>query len=335
VCYGRGGTQPTVTDADLLLGYLSPDFFLGGEMPLELAAVERVIEAELARPLGLSVIEAAAGIHSIVNENMAAATRMYIAEKGRDPRRYAMLAFGGAGPVHAYQLAKLLKLKRIICPLGAGVMSALGFLVAAPAIDLVRSYVTRLTDIDWRHLNVLYTEMAQEARSLLKEAGADDASISIRRHADMRYVGQGFEIDVPLPDGALSAQSAAQMRDAFLNSYRSLFDREIREVPTEALTWRLSATAPVPNVTLNFAGQRIDSGPRRKGTRKVYFPGTGFVDCPVYNRYALMPGTSLHGPAVIEERESTVVAGPDARFFVDDHLNLIVDIDAPGAARRG
>jgi N-methylhydantoinase A len=335
VCYGRGGTQPTVTDADLLLGYLSPDFFLGGEMPLELAAVERVIEAKLARPLGLSVIEAAAGIHSIVNENMAAATRMYIAEKGRDPRRYAMLAFGGAGPVHAYQLAKLLKLKRIICPLGAGVMSALGFLVAAPAIDLVRSYVTRLTDIDWRHLNVLYTEMAQEARSLLKEAGADDASISIRRHADMRYVGQGFEIDVPLPDGALSAQSAAQMRDAFLNSYRSLFDREIREVPTEALTWRLSATAPVPNVTLNFAGQRIDSGPRRKGTRKVYFPGTGFVDCPVYNRYALMPGTSLHGPAVIEERESTVVAGPDARFFVDDHLNLIVDIDAPGAARRG
>jgi N-methylhydantoinase A len=238
-----------------------------------------------------------------------------------------MLAFGGAGPVHAYGLAKLLKLKRIICPLGAGVMSALGFLVAAPAIDLVRSYVTRLTDIDWNHLNTLYSEMEQEALRLLKEAGADEADISMRRHADMRYVGQGFEIDVPLPQGVLSAPSADAMRDAFLCSYRTLFDREIREVPTEALTWRLSATAPVPNVSLNFAGQKIDSGLRRKGLRKVYFPDAGFVDAPVYNRYALAPGTSLHGPAVVEERESTVVAGMDARIFVDDHLNLIVDID--------
>ncbi|MCC6533593.1 MAG: hydantoinase/oxoprolinase family protein [Burkholderiales bacterium] len=327
VCYGRGGTQPTVTDADLLLGYLSPEFFLGGEMRLDPAAVERAVEEKLARPLGLSVVEAAAGIHSIVNENMAAATRMYIAEKGRDPRRYHMLAFGGAGPVHAYGLAKLLKLERIICPLGAGVMSALGFLVAAPAIDLVRSYVTRLDDIDWNHLNDLYAEMTQEARRLLLEAGADEASISMRRHADMRYVGQGFEVDVPLAEGTLSAASAQRMRDDFLATYRQLFDREIREVPTEALTWRLSATAPVPNVVLNFAGQRIDSGHRRKGTRKVYFAGQGFVESPVYNRYALLPGTSLHGPAIVEERESTVVAGPDARISIDSHLNLIIDIE--------
>ena len=334
VCYGRGGVQPTVTDADLLLGYLSPDFFLGGEMQLDRAAVERAIEEKLARPLGLAVIEAAAGIHSIVNESMAAATRMHIAEKGRDPRRYAMLAFGGAGPVHAYHLAKLLKLKRVICPLGAGVMSALGFLVAAPAIDLVRSYVTRLIDIDWNHLNAIYAAMEREALDLLTEAGAEPASITIRRYADMRYVGQGFEIEVPLPDGAFAAHSGEAMRDAFLAVYRTRFEREIREVPTEALTWRLSAAAPVPNVTLNFAGQKIDSGPRRKGLRKVYFPQSGFVDCPVYNRYALMPGTSLHGPAIIEERESTVVAGADARIFVDDHLNVVIDIDPPLATPK-
>jgi N-methylhydantoinase A len=333
VCYGRGGTQPTVTDADLLLGYLSPEFFLGGEMQLDLSSVERAFEEKLARPLGLSVVEAAAGIHSIVNENMAAATRMYIAEKGRDPRRYQMLAFGGAGPVHAYGLAKLLKLRRIVCPLGAGVMSALGFLVAAPAIDLVRSYVTRLQDIDWQHLNGLYAEMEREALRLLEEAGADPASIGMRRHADMRYVGQGFEVDVPLPAGVLNAGSAQQMRAAFLARYRTLFDREIQEVPTEALTWRLSATAPVPNVVLDFAGQHIDAGPRRKGTRKVYFAGGGFLDAPVYNRYALAPGTLLHGPAVVEERESTVVAGADARILVDSHLNLIVDIDAAPAAQ--
>jgi N-methylhydantoinase A len=151
----------------------------------------------------------------------------------------------------------------------------------------------------------------------------------MRRYADMRYVGQGFEIEVPLPQGRFTAASTQAMRAAFLAAYRARFERDIREVPTEALTWRLSATAPVPNVTLNFAGQKIDSGPRRKGLRKVYFADTGFVDCPVYNRYALVPGTSLHGPAIIEERESTVVAGADARIFVDDHLNVVVDIDSP------
>jgi len=300
-------------------------------MKLDRAAVERVFESKLAAPLGMSVIEAAAGVHDIVNENMAAATRMHIAEKGRDPRRYRMLAFGGAGPVHAYGLAKLLKLERIVCPLGAGVMSALGFLVAAPAIDLVRSYVTRLSDIDWKHLNGLYEEMTSEAVRLLEEAGAERSTIALRRHADMRYVGQGFEVEVPLPEGTLAPASADDMRAAFLSAYRALFEREIREVASEALTWRLSATAPVPNVALNFAGQHIDAGPRRKGTRPVYFPGSGFVETPVYNRYALAPGTALHGPAVIEERESTLVAGPDCHIAVDRHLNLIIDIDAPGA----
>jgi N-methylhydantoinase A len=262
---------------------------------------------------------------------MAAATRMHIAEKGRDPRRYRMLAFGGAGPVHAYGLAKLLKLERIVCPLGAGVMSALGFLVAAPAIDLVRSYVTRLAGIDWGHLNGLYAEMTEETVRLLQEAGADRATITLRRHADMRYVGQGFEVDVPVPDGLLGPESAAGMREAFLAAYKTQFEREIREVPSEALTWRLSATAPVPNIALNFAGQRIASGPRRKGMRPVYFPESGFVDSPVYNRYALASGTMLHGPAVIEERESTAVAGPDCRIHVDDHLNLVIDIGSPAA----
>ena len=189
--------------------------------------------------------------------------------------------------------------------------------------------MTRLTDVDWNHLNAIYATMEQEALARLTEAGASAASITIRRHADMRYVGQGFEIDVPLPDGLFAAHSADAMRAAFLTAYKGRFEREIREVPTEAMTWRLSASAPVPNVTLNFAGQKIDSSPRRKGMRKVYFPESGFVDCPVYNRYALVPGTTLHGPAIIEERESTVVAGADARIFVDDHLNVVVDIDTP------
>ncbi|BBK33385.1 N-methylhydantoinase A [Stella humosa] len=330
VCYSRGGTEPAVTDADLLLGYLSPEYFLGGEMALDLEGVRSALAERVARPLGLSVTQAAAGIHSIVNENMAAATRMYIAEKGRDPRRYAMIAFGGAGPVHAYGLAKLLKLRRIICPLGAGVMSALGFLVAPSAIDFVRSYVSRLDGIDWDHLNRLFDEMEEEGRRLLADAGV--TQVEIRRHADMRYVGQGFEISVPMPEGRLGPDSLAALQDQFFTTYERLFDRRITEVPIEALTWRLSASGPVPDIRLNFAGAHTEKGDALKGMRDVYFPETGFVACPVYSRYALLEGAELRGPAVIEERESTVVVGPDARVSVDRYLNLIIDIDPPAQA---
>jgi N-methylhydantoinase A len=327
VCYGQGGSRPAVTDADLLLGYLSPDYFLGGEMRLDLQAVERAIQEHLAGPLGLSVHEAAVGIHNVVNENMAAATRMHIAEKGRDPRRYSLIAFGGAGPVHAYGLAKLLKLNRIILPFGAGVTSALGFLVAAPAIDYVRSYVSRLENIDWDHLNALFEEMESEARDLLVETGAPPDQITMSRSADMRYVGQGFEVTVPLPDGRLGPERLADIKDYFFKTYQQLFERHITDVPVESMSWRLAATAPVPNVELNFGGQPTAQLDPRKGQRQVWFPQTGFAPCTVYSRYSLKAGLELDGPAVIEERESTTVIGPDAHVTVDKYLNLIVDIE--------
>ncbi len=327
VCYGLGGTQPAVTDADLLLGYLSPEYFLGGEMDLDLGSVERAVEDTLAVATGLSVSDVAAGIHSIVNENMASATRMYIAEKGRDPRRYALVASGGAGPVHAYGMAKLLKIGRVICPLGAGVLSALGFLVAAPGTDAVRSYVSRLETLDWDRLNGFFEEMEAEALAQIQEAGADPATVSIRRRADMRYSGQGFEIDIPVPDGKLDSGSAATIRQIFLDRYQELFGRQIKDLPMEALTWRVYASGPTPNVALNFAGQQIDDDPADKGERQVYFPETGYAPCKIYNRYALKPGDSFRGPAVIEERESTAVAGPDTTVSIDKYLNLIIDID--------
>jgi N-methylhydantoinase A len=330
VCYGLGGTLPTVTDADLLLGYLSPEFFLGGEMKLDSTAVGQRTQLELADPLGLSITEVAMGIHNIVNENMAAASRMFIAEKGRDQRHYKLFAFGGAGPVHAYGLAKLLKLKQIIYPLGAGVMSALGFMVAAPAVDLVRSYVARIENANWAHINMLYAEMEQEARELLTEAGASDAEISVRKHADMRYVGQGFEIKVPIPDGILGDDTVPRIRELFLTTYRQLFDREIQNVPIEALSWRLTVTATAPNIALNYASHSNEGSDAFKGSRQVYFPQAGYVRCAIYNRYALRPGTKLRGPALLEERESTAAIGPDAYIRVDEDLNLIVDIDESG-----
>ena len=326
VCYNLGGTEPAVTDADLFLGYLNPDYFLGGEMKLDMTTVEHAIGEKLAKPLGLSTLEAAVGIHDIVNENMAAATRMHLAEKGRDPRRYAMIAFGGAGPVHAYNLARLLKLGRLIVPLGAGVTSALGFLVAAPAIDYVRSYVSRLEQIDWPHLNALFGEMEDEARDLLLEAGARPDEITMTRSADMRHVGQGFEISVPVPNGTLDAAASAGLRESFFVAYQQLFERTVREVPIEALNWRLAASAPVPNIALNFGGQPVGSGKALKGQRDVYFAETGFAPCKVYDRYALKPGDKFEGPAVVEERESTTVVGPGAKVSVDGFHNLVIEM---------
>ncbi|WP_426959430.1 hydantoinase/oxoprolinase family protein [Muricoccus radiodurans] len=320
VCYARGGKRPTVTDADLLLGYLSPDYFLGGEMALDRAAVERAVEDHLARPLGLTVLEAAAGIHSIVNENMAAATRMYVAEKGRDPRRYAMLAFGGAGPVHAYGLAKLLKLSRVIVPAGAGVASALGFLVAAPGLDLVRSGVQRLAAVDWTRIAADFAAMEAEARTALEEAGAAPGDVTFRRTADMRYLGQGFEISVPL-DGL----DATSVEAAFAEAYQRLFDRRIEGVPIELLSWRLHAASSRPAVP--SAAPARGEGSALKGRRDVWFAATGLAPCAVYDRYRLRPGQRIQGPAVVEERESTVVVGPDASFQLDTHGNLLIDID--------
>src|SRR5260370_951629 len=210
--------------------------------------VERAIEEHVARPLGLDMAAAAVGIHDVVNENMAAATRMHAAEKGQDPRRFALIAFGGAGPVHAYGLARLLKVRRIICPFGAGVTSALGMLVAAPSTHLVRSYVSRLANIHWTHLNGLFAELEGDAPAPLVEAGADPAELTLRRTADMRYAGQGFEIPVPLADGPLGPGSLDDLKERFLATYAQLFERRITDMPIEAISWRLAATAPVPTV---------------------------------------------------------------------------------------
>ena len=193
ICYGRGGVEPTVTDADLVLGRLNPDYFLGGEMHLDLDGVRRAFEQasrssskHRARWMPRSAFSAS------LTRRWRPRRGMHLAEKGRDPRRYTLIAFGGAGPVHAYNLARLLKMKRLVVPLGAGVASALGFLVAPPATDMVRSYVARLERLDWDHVNALFAEMTAEGSRLLSEAGADPAAIALRPTADMRHVGQGF-----------------------------------------------------------------------------------------------------------------------------------------------
>ena len=328
-CYGLGGTEPTVSDADLTLGLLNPDYFLGGEMALDADAARRAIETRLAGPTGMSVTRAAQGIHEVVNENMATAARMHAAEQGLDVREHALVAFGGAGPVHAYQLAKLLGIKQVVCPLGAGVMSSIGMLVAPKSFDSLQSYISRLNSVDWDHVNSIYDSMESRAVELLSTAGAAAEDISMVRSADMRYVGQGFEIVVPVPDGKLDRGLQESLNAAFNETYTSLFGRSLTEVAVEAITWRLSASEPPPRPEIRFQTVGEATYPDGvKGQRPVFIAQESrFVDCPVLDRYSLVPGATVSGPAIVEERESTVFVGPDAQCTIDEHLNLVMSLD--------
>ena len=207
--------------------------------------------------MGMSVTQAAQGIHEVVNENMATAARMHAAEQGLDIRDSALVAFGGAGPVHAFGVAKLLGLNKVICPLGAGVMSSLGMLVAPKSYSAVQSYISQLNDVNWGHANDIFTSMEATAVELLESAGVQSADIKIERSADMRYVGQGFEIVVPLPNDTLGPESQDELAAAFDTTYESMFGRVLNDVPVEAITWRMTASEPPPRPEIRFQSEGV------------------------------------------------------------------------------
>jgi len=345
-CYTLGGRHPTVTDADLLLGYLDAEFFLGGRMRLDREGAHRVVGEHVARRLGLDVTGAAWGIHRVVNENMAAAARIHGIERGRDLRQYPLFAFGGAGPVHCWQVAKILKVPRILIPFGAGAMSAYGLLAAPLAFDFVRTGRQRLDRADWPAINRLFAEMEEEGRALLARAGVAPADIHLSRIAEMRHAGQGHEVECAMPLGALSTESLPTITASFENAYRALYHRLPHGVPIEALNWRLTVSGPQPGTGLSgrsepgralirppsvhasrSAPTTTGSARATKGARQAYFAEVGgFVETPVYDRYALHAGAEFAGPAIVEERESTAVVGPGARCRVDDGFGLVVEI---------
>jgi len=333
-CYGAGGQEPTVTDADLLLGYLDADFFLGGRMRLDVEAARRAIETRVAQPMGLSVTEAAWGIHRVVNENMAAAARVHGIERGKDLRGYPLFAFGGAGPVHAWQVGRILRVPRVLVPHGAGALSAYGLLAAPLAFDFVRTAPQRLTAADWELINRLFQEMEAEGRRILRGAGVPDAEVTVRRSAEMRYFGQGHEVDVEIPTGILTEASLAPITSSFETAYRLLYSRTPMGVPLEALNWRAVISGPSPDLTIT-SGLETGAGtePTPKKHRAAYFPEAGgYVETPVYDRYRLDLSARFAGPAIVEERESTTVIGPGARISVDAHRNLVAE-PASGEAR--
>jgi N-methylhydantoinase A len=328
-CYNLGGRLPTVTDADLLLGYLDADFFLGGRMRLDRASAQRAVEEHVARPLGLDLLEAAWGIHRVVNENMAAAARIHGIERGKDLRQYPLFAFGGAGPVHCWQVARILRVPRIILPFGAGAMSAYGLLAAPLALDFVRTRRERLDAADWGAITTVFAEMEAEGRAVLARAGVAEADVQVTRVAEMRYLGQGHEVEAAIPPGALGAASLPAITGAFEAAYRALYHRLPQGVPIEALNWRVTLSGPRPDLRLGTAsrGGRSKATTALKATRPASFAESGgFVPTPVYDRYRLGPGATFTGPAIVEERESTAVIGPGARCRVDDRLTITVEL---------
>jgi N-methylhydantoinase A len=324
VCYAQGGTEPTVTDADLILGYLDPNYFLGGKMQLDMSGARQAL-SRLAGPLGMTAEQAAWGVHQIVNENMANAARAHLGERGKDPRRMPMYAFGGAGPVHGYRVAEILRLPALISPFGAGVGSTFGLLAAPLAFDFVRSAYSRLDQQDWRLANKLLDDMAEEGRKILEGSGLSAREISYQRTADMRYVGQGHEVSVRLPGGALTEGHTTQITAEFEETYRELYGRKGPDVPLEIINWRVVASGPRPEMSFKLSGDISARSDPRKGSRQAYFPECGgFVDTAVYDRYALKPGMKFDGPAIVEERESTLIVGARGRARVDESLNVIV-----------
>jgi N-methylhydantoinase A len=237
------------------------------------------------------------------------------------------MAFGGAGPIHAFRLAELLKIKTIICPPGAGIASALGLLVTPMALDFAQSYIARLATIDWNYLNRIYAEMEKEALTSLTESGASKEEIVFERSADMRYVGQFYEISSPIPNGKLGPECFTEIQNGFYQAYEKSFSRYLTDTPIQALTWRLRAQCPSPFIEVTYA----ETQPRAnvsavKTRREAYFPEQEkFIECPVYERYRLRPGSQFLGPAIIEERESTTIVGVHSEVSVDDRLNLVIE----------
>ena len=326
-CYGRGGTRPTLTDANLVLGYLDDKFFLGGTMALDRPAAEAAIRDGVAKTLGLETLRAAWGIHDIVCEDVARAFRIHASERGFDYRSGSMVAFGGSGPLHALSIARKLKIPRVVFPVGAGVMSALGLLISPLAFEMARSRRIHVADIDAADFGATFAALEKEATSYLLSAGVAKGDIRLKRRLDMRYQGQGHEIEVTLPDAADAGALFADLGELFDRAYEATYTLRLDE-PAEIVNWKVEAAGPAPNLGTGYSlSGSAGTAKALKGARLAFDGETRrMTEWPVYDRYALSPGATVKGPALIEERESTCVIGSGQSATVDAHYNLVADL---------
>lgn len=326
VSYGRGGTEPTVTDADLALGYLDPAYFLGGEMTLDLEAARAAIAERIGRPAQLDLTRAASGIHEIVNETMASAARMYVAEKALAPSELTLFAFGGAGPIHAVSLARKLGCPRVVVPPFSGVMSSLGLLAAPIAFERSRAVRRLVGALDLQTIERDFVAIEQDARSQLPEP----AQAIIERTVDLRYAGQDYSLEIDAGDSCLGDDVRGLWQQRFVAAYHEFYGKIDDDSPIELASIRVLARqlAPAPRIEPAVPAHPATA----KGWRPVHYAQAGgFIDTAVYERDHLQPGQVVEGPAIIEERVSTTVIGPGDQLEVDRSGCLVITLAASGA----
>jgi N-methylhydantoinase A len=313
--YGAGGTLPTVTDADVVLGYLDPQALLGGALRIDLEAAERAIETAIARPLGLTAPEAAARIVEVVNSNMAQALRIVSIERGHDPQEFSLIAFGGAGPVHAVALAEELQIPEVIVPPAPGAFSALGLVASDLKRDYSRTLYADLGDIDPRRVADVITGMEQAGREMLYTARVPPERQVLLRQADVRYRRQAYELTVPIGDGEITRATLDALAEAFHARHEQTYGHANRSEHVQLVNLRLTALGRLPDLVL---AQRADPASARLRKREVWFAGIGFTPTPVHWRDGLLSGTQVNGPAIIEAMDSTTVVPPGWHARIDE-----------------
>ncbi len=328
-CYGRGGTEPTVTDANLVLGRLNPDFFLGGEIHLDLEAARRAITDTIARPLGLSVEAAAEGVLRVINATMVRGMRAVSVEKGYDPRDFTLVAFGGGGPVHAADLARDFGAPEVLVPIAPGVTSALGLLLADLRYDFGGTHLCTLEDAEAAQLQEFYATLERRAAEQMHRDGVLDEQVSMSRSAEVRYVRQGFELEVPVPSGTLDAAALERIRDAFHAAHAQQYGYAMRSETVVLVNAQVSAVALLPKPGLDMAqASAVEAQAALPGGQRALYTNGRWLQADVYDRTALQPGMNIDGPAIIEQVDSTAVLSSGDRGRVDRFRNFILRVTA-------
>lgn len=322
-CYSLGGENPTVSDADLVLGYLNADYFCGGEIILDEGLAKKAIEEKIAKPLKMSIEECAWGIHNIVNENMASAARIHVSEVGGDIRGMILVAFGGAGPVHAFGVAEKLGIKKILIPKSAGVMSTIGFFTSPPTFDFVHTYKVILDEANLEEIENVYQTMEKQIRSSLPATSNDE--IVFECSIEMRYVGQQDYVNVRIENGNFSKVKKEEILEKFNQAYQSRYARIYSGVDVEFINLKMKGSIPHMEFKIPpFRVKNKDKNKAIKGQREVFFPESGYALCNVYDRHLLFPDVKFEGPAVVEEQESTTVVGHNAEFVLDGYGSIMI-----------
>jgi len=331
-CYGLGGEDPTVTDANLVLGRLNPDYFLGGEIRLNAKAAAEAIATKIARPLNMSLEKAAEGMLKVVNANMVRGIRVVSMQKGYDPRGFCLVAFGGAGAVHAAELAQEISVPTVLVPPAPGVTSALGLLMADFRRHYVQTLIHPLDDIELSTLNRVYDRLERQAIDEMVGEGVAATDTVLMRTADMRYVGQGYELEIPVPAGPLGEAERGQIRQTFINAYRKAYGDAAAGGAPQLVNLRLAAIGGTSRPKI--AAQPLhdtDPSAAEKPSRQVYFGGV-WLTTQIYDRGHLKPGNRVEGPAVIEQVDSTTVVPPGHTATVDVWGNLVIKVPIGGKA---